>query len=222
MLVSASDGGWYDTARAVGLVPDDGERHVAWGAELADVDNDGDLDALVAYGAELDYVNGGVAPSEEPNPEDQRDALFLQIEDGTFVQVAESFGLAARANHRGFVLADLDHDGWLDLARRDLLGRAELLRARCGDAAWIGVRLAQPGPNPFGVGARVEVDAGGVTRARWISAGSTNLASAGPPEAHVGLGDVDSIDAVRVIWPDGARSEVLDLEARQWVTVERE
>ncbi|MFZ5477086.1 MAG: CRTAC1 family protein [Myxococcota bacterium] len=222
MLESADDGAWYDSARARGLVAVDGGRFVAWGAELADLDDDGDLDALVAYGAELDYTNGGVAPSEEPNPADQPDAVFLQGEDGTFTQVAEAWGVAEAGVRRGFVLADLDRDGWLDFVTRNLWGGAKLWRARCGEAGWIGVRLAQPGPNRFAVGARVEVEAGGVTRVRWISAGSTNVASGGPPEAHVGLGDVDAVDVIRVIWPDGARSEVRDLDARQWVTLVRE
>ena len=49
LLVSLPDGTWYDAALALGLVPD-AQRVVGWGIEIADLDNDGLEDVVVAFG----------------------------------------------------------------------------------------------------------------------------------------------------------------------------
>ena len=123
---------------------------------------------------------------------------------------------------RGFALADLNGDGYLDYVLRDIFGVASIRVSRCGDAGWLMVRLEDAGPNRFGVGARVEVTAGGVTQLRWIHAGSTNLASSAPPEAHFGLGAADGVETLRVVWPDGGESVFADVPGRRVVRVTRE
>ena len=43
-------GQWYDAGHQYDLVSNQSNQTVAWGVELPDVDNDGDLDIWVDYG----------------------------------------------------------------------------------------------------------------------------------------------------------------------------
>ena len=118
------------------------------------------------------------------------------------------------------VAADIDGDGWLDLIVKSFDEPAHYFHARCGSEAWLQVALVGKAPNTAGIGARVTVEAGGRTWQQWILAGGTSMSSSGPPEAHFGLGDLDSIDRITVTWRDGATSLYQVIDTRQRVTIE--
>lgn len=222
LLQSAPDGTWYETGRSMGLALE-GDRHIAWGVELADMDNSQTLDAVVAFG-KLDMPDDIREDFAEylgfSNTDEQPDALYLQ-EDGAFTEVSAAWGMDDPAGNMGFVLVDLNHDGYLDQVNRDHFGPAQIHISQCGDQAWLGVSLEMPGPNRFGVGARVTVEAGGAVATRWIWAGSSNVSSGGPPWAHFGLGEVALIDKLTVWWPDGVTSEFVGVLPNREVTVVR-
>jgi len=195
-LLQSSGGLWADAADALGIGPDEeAGRVIAWGSALEDLDNDGDLDALL--------VNGYLRVTEGwplPAPFDQPESLFIN-EAGQFTEQSEIWGLADTGASRGFVLADFDRDGALDLIRRDQRGPARLHRGRCaGNAVY--VALTQPGPNPDAVGAVVELQTEQGTQRRWMRAGTTNIGSAGPPVVHFGVGVAEQA-TLRITWPDG-------------------
>lgn len=194
ILVSSASW-WYDADAALGLVPIEESRWFAWGNALADLDNDGDLDAPVTY--------GWLPPTEEAeNPLLQADALFIN-EDGTFTESADAWGWADTGYGRGVAVIDVNGDGWLDILKRELGDVLVVDRARCGDASWVTVGLQQDGPNPTAIGAQVTIEAGDQQWKRWVLAGGTSYAVNLPPRVHVGLGGLDRIDRVLVTWPDG-------------------
>jgi hypothetical protein len=216
LFESDPGGTWTDTALARGLFPDlAAGQDVAWGAELADLDDDGDLDAVVALG-HLPVRSANTNPLEQP------DGLWLQEADGRFHDVAAAWGVADRGRGRGVLTVDLDRDGYLDLVRTDLRGPPSIDLASCGDAAWLRIDLRQPAPNPFAIGARIRVGLGDRVLVRDLLAGGTGYGSGGPPEVHVGLGAADEVDFVEVVWPDGSRSRREHVGARRWLRVERD
>lgn len=208
--------GWFEGSLAVGLVPDgDDDQQVGWGAELADLDHDGDLDAFVAFG-QLD-----VSARIRENPSEQPDGLWIQA-NGTFSDRAASWGVDDGTIGRGFVVVDLNGDGWLDLVRHDLHGPVLVDRARCGDGAWLVVEPRQPETrNPFAVGTVVRAEIGDRTVSGFVHAGGTSYLSAGPYEVHLGLGDVDVVDRVVVTWPDGREDVREDVPTRRRLEVRR-
>ncbi len=211
LLLSADGPTWVDSAVALGLQPE-GDRQVGWGAEIADLDNDGLLDGIALF---------GYWQPEPGSPEQQPDALYLQQPDGTFEEVSAAWGLDDRGWGRGLALADLNGDGWLDVVKRELHAPARLYLSRCGEAAWLEVALRQAGPNPFGVGAEVVVEVKDRTHRRWLTAGGTGLSSGGPMTVHVGLGEAETVERLTVRWPDGGESLFEGIATRQQLTVLR-
>jgi hypothetical protein len=214
-LMIGSEGGiWVDEAESRGLIPDRSRGQViAWGAELADVDNDTQLDATVVFGA----LDSDIAHS----PKAQPDALWQQQPDGTFIDRAPEWSVDDQEHGRGLVVADVDGNGWLDLVKPTVHGHHLVQLQRCGAAASLQVRLRTTGPNPDAIGAHVRVTAGGLTQQRRIDAGGTSYASSGPPIAHFGMGAHDQAERVEVRWPDGARTVLHQVPTRRVLTVER-
>lgn len=206
---------WFDESLRRGLrFHEPGGQVTGWGADLSDLDNDGDLDATVLFG--FIAVNSG-----HVNPEAQPDGVWTQEPDGSFVDVSAEWGLDDAGRQRGSVWVDLDRDGFLDVVRADLRGPTDILLAACDDHAWLELELHQPGPNPFALGAEVVIRDGDQVWIRDVHAGGTSYGSAGPPEVHFGLGDRDTVDSVEVRWPDGVVETWTDVPTRRRVTVER-
>lgn len=216
MLLSLPDeDGWYDGATAAGLVvAEDSERHYGWGTELADLDNDGDLDVPAVFGYLLGEPGDG-------NPDEQPDAIYLNDGAGQLSQVAEDWGFADRGIARGLLVADLDGDGWLDLIKRELGGPTLGYRANCGTASWLTVALRQPGANTRAIGAVVTLEAGGETQRRWVHLGGTGMASSGDGTVHFGLDSAEQVERLVVTWPDGEETTLEDVAARQHLRIAR-
>jgi hypothetical protein len=209
--------GWYEASAARGVLPDRARgQEVGWGADFGDIDNDGDLDLATVYGLLSVEANND-------NPAVQPDALWLQREDGRFLDVAPSWGLDHGGRSRNVALVDLNHDGWLDQLTVDV--RAPVLRAlgQCvPDVAFLEVEPRQPATdNPFAVGAVVRVVDGPRVWQRTVRAGGTSYGVSLPPEVHVGVGDRDRVEAVEVVWPDGDVTVLRDVATRQRLRVLR-
>ena len=221
LLRLSSDGIWYEAAQGRGIRKDIA-RVVGWGLDLADLDADGDLDLLVAYGPDYDEF-GDIANESDFNPVRQQWGLYEQQADGQFAERSEAWGLTVAGNRRGFVLADLDGDGFRDLVGRDLEGRARAWRGRCTAGSWAQVSLAWPGhPNAEVVGGLIEISAGDQSWSTALYPSTTSQASSSPVEAWAGLGERDTIDLITVRWPDGEETLVGPLPARQTVRIIRE
>jgi hypothetical protein len=214
LLLSEADGTWTESSQAWSIdLAEDEHRTFGWGTELADLDNDGDQDAVMVF--------GWLPPdTDESNPLEQRDALFLNESPG-FVQVAEDWGWSDPGYGRGVAVVDLNGDGWLDLLKRELGGGLAVDLARCGEEAWLTLTLDQPGPNRDAIGARVELTSGERSWTRVMLGDGTSLSTGLPRQLHFGLGEVEAIEALTVTWPDGEASAFQDLDVRQHLRVTR-
>lgn len=213
LLTSTEGFGWADTAAARGLVFTKASHIEAWAAEMVDVDNDGDLDIPIIFG----YLSG--SPSDKYLFE-QPDVLFLNTDDG-FMDIAADISFDDRGIGRGMVVADINGDGWLDIIKRELGGKAIYYRSRCGEAAWSQIHLRQDGANPFAVGAVVMVRTGDTEQRRWVLGGGTSFASNAAVGPHFGLGDAEVIDEIIVTWPDGSETRFVDQPVRTPLVLSR-
>ncbi|HND30529.1 MAG TPA: CRTAC1 family protein, partial [Myxococcota bacterium] len=202
-LLEPAEGGWVDGTLARGFALE-ADQQLAWGVELPDLDNDGDVDAAITFGA----LPGSILADDFgfSNPQAESDVIFTQ-EGGQFTQTS-AWRIPDPSMGRGLISADLDRNGSLDLVVTALDDGVHIYQSDCPTANWLRVRLAQRGPNRDAIGARVELVAGGHTQVAWLHAGGTTFASSGPAELHFGLGEATEVESIRVIWPDGHHSEV--------------
>ena len=199
-------GTFTDASVRSGLGPH-GIGVTSWGAELGDLDLDGDLDLFVANGyTSPDYASTGICVG-------QPDHLFLGDGEGRFTAAHERAGpdVARALPSRALAACDFDRDGDLDLVVTANNGPTRVLvnqSRESGDGgSWLAIRLRGRAPNPDGIGAWVTVEAAGREHTRELRAGTSYLAG-NAPELHVGLGNLPAgaPALVRVRWPSGATS----------------
>ena len=212
IVANSAAGTWIDYAQTYRLVPDlELDQSSGWGGEYADLDNDGDQELLMGFGA---FESRGIRVQPDEIYEDRRRT------DEVYVPVGAAWGWNDGLSTRGFLTVDLNGDGWLDTVKRELGGVVVIHNARCGEGSWLSVELEGPDAgNPSAVGAEVRVVVGGEVQRRWVMAGSTSFSSGGPPVVHVGLGDAEAVDRIEVRWPSGETTAHPGVAASQRVTV---
>jgi hypothetical protein len=174
-----------------------------WGACFVDVDNDGSLDLFHTNGWNL------------PDFEDNRSKLFMNRGDGVFDERSFVSGIRDTGQGRGVVCFDYDRDGDQDLMVIYSGAPGVLYRNDGGDSGnWADVKLYSRGSNVHGIGARIWLTASGRTQLRELRRGS-NFVSQQAGEAHFGLAESDSIDEIRVRWPNGVVNTWSDLEVNR-------
>jgi len=181
-------------------------------------DNDGWPDILA--------VNGHVYPQMENasvgTTYRQRILLFHNQRDRTFAEVAAESGAALMTPRvsRGLAFADLDNDGFIDVAINNLDGKPTILH---NDGAtrnnWISIKLVGNGKNRDAIGARAKVVSGDLIQWDETHAGGSYLSSS-DPRLHYGLGKKSRVDSIEIHWPDGRVETVKDVSVNRFLTIE--
>ena len=190
-----------------------GEKSVGWGAGFLDFDNDGLLD--------LYFVAGTIYPEKNSDgryPPDQPNALFHNPGDRSFRDVSRITGTDHTGCARGFAMADIDGDGFLDLLVTNIDQRPALLRNSGNGNRWLQVKLVGTRSNRDGIGSRLTLTAGGKRQIREIFSG-TSFLSQHSLSANFGLGQLDRVDELEIRWPSGVVQTLADLQVNQRITV---
>ncbi len=149
---------------------------------------------------------------------DEKNIARRNVGDLQFEDVGAAWGLDEAGVTHGAVVVDLDRDGDLDIVTNNLNAEASVFENRTSGTHRLLVELRSAGGNTRGVGAKIEVDAGGRTHVRQVSL-TRGYMSAGEAIEHFGLGDVARVDELRVTWPGGGRQRLVDVDADQLVVV---
>jgi hypothetical protein len=183
-------------------------QYTSWGTGAYDFDNDGLRDIFIFHGGLIHMV-----PQEH--------SLFRNLGGGRFEDVSSGGGpfFDLKTVGRGACFADYDGDGRMDAFLVNLGGPGQLLHnVSPGGAHWLMVNLTGVKSNRDGIGAVVEVTAGGVTqRAERVS--SSGYLSQDDWRLHFGLGKAARVEKLTVAWPSGVRQVIENVAADQVLTV---
>ncbi len=151
----------------------------------------------------------------------ERNVLYLNNHDGTFSEVSGAVGLDFPDDSRSFALADLDHDGRLELV---LKNRNEpQLRVLHTVAMDLGHSIAfclrGTKSNRDAIGAAVTVESGGHRQTKYLQAGSGFLAQH-TKELFFGLGRAQGNVRATILWPSGLTQTLEGLPVNQRLEVQ--
>ena len=188
-----------------------------FGTRFLDYDNDGWKDLVLVNGHVMDNVNFF-----------RRDVFYAEKKmlyrnaRGRFTNVSAAAGPAfadARVG-RGLALGDFDNDGDLDFLVNNNGQNGELIRNDGGNNNyWLAIRLIGVSSNRDGVGARIELTAGGATQFDQAKGGMSYL-SASDLRIYFGLGQLQQADKVEIHWPSGKTDVLKNVQANQLLSIQ--
>jgi hypothetical protein len=183
-------------------------QFVGWSSSFVDYDNDGDVDIFKTNGA-LKHLYG------------HQDQIFENIGGGKFRDVSATLGEYFKQEFvgRGACLGDYDNDGDIDIYIVNLNSEGKFLRNNRGNENnWLELRLIGQTSNRDGIGARVQLTAGGKTQTSQKRS-TTGYLSQNDPRMHFGLAKNEFADKIEIKWPSGKLQIIKHIKANQILTI---
>jgi hypothetical protein len=150
-----------------------------------------------------------------------RNVLFANNRNGTFSEVSSVLGMDFIEDSRSFALADLDHDGRLEVVLKNR--NAPQLRILHNSMNSIGnsiaFRLRGHTTNRDAIGASVTVVTEKLRQTKYLQAGTGFLAQHSK-EVFFGLGATESGICATVRWPNGLEQTFDSLPANHQIEIE--
>ena len=216
----------------------------SWGALIFDMDNDGKRDLFIANGiyqdiTDLDYLNfidddatkskiisqQGVDYKAliDPIPINPvSNYAYRNLGDLAFENVSETWGLGEAMHSNGAAYGDLNNDGTLDLIVNNVNKQASIFK-NIGKELHpnfhsLQIKLIGKDKNTQAVGAQIKIYAGDQTF--YIEQmPNRGFESSVDPKLTIGLGEIKTLDKIKVLWPDGSYSELENIPADELLTL---
>ena len=222
-LINTGTGRFLEAAYLSGVASSDW----SWAAKFGDLDNDGYLDLFITNGTpramndsdlvltkeqlkakhEWEYVKHYPVRKEKNRAYRNRGGGGVRFED-----VSDDWGLGEMGVSFAAAYADLDRDGDLDSVVLDVDSQVAVYRNDSQTGKRLLVQLRGTASNRNGVGARLELTAGGQKLTRLVVP-NRGFMGCDEPVAHFGMGPAAVADRLRVTWPSGTVQDFESLAA---------
>lgn len=189
---------------------------VGWGVLFVDLDQDGWRDLFIANGHIYPELDGAGKGELFAQPK----LVFWNLGNGAFRQVAEDWGAALTQPHvsRGAAMGDLNGDGRPEIVVANMNAAPTVLQTRGQGGSSIVIRLRGAESNRSAIGARVTIEAGGVTQVDEVRSGGS-YGSQSDFGLYFGLGDAKEIVRATVRWPLGKTQTFDSLPADRQILI---
>lgn len=181
------------------------------GGQFADLDNDGDLDLVLADATRRDGSRG---PALLINGWPQKG-----FSDAAESDAGNLLGAIRTDGDASCVVADFTGDGRCDVLLAPAGQPSQLIENATPGGHWIELDMVGKRPqdskarsNNSAIGARVEVKAGPVFQ-QFVVGGSSGPVAMAPLRIHAGLGDTPTVDWLRIVWPDAVLQGEMEMAA---------
>lgn len=216
----------------------------SWSALFADLDNDGNKDIFITNGYMRDYTNKdfmkywGDYLVKQVVKRDSIDYMeivkmmpstmlsnYIFRNDGNihFSNSTKSWGLDQVSLSNGAAYADLDNDGDLDLVVNNINAPAFIYRnesRQLHQTNYLQLKLKGAMKNADGIGAKVYCYAAGKMQL-YEQMPVRGYQSSVSPVLHIGLGNSNKIDSLKVIWLNGSVQVLQDIAADTLLVLEQ-
>jgi hypothetical protein len=232
MQINNGDGTFSEIGQLAGIDKTDW----SWSPLLADFDNDGWKDLHVTNGyfrdfTNMDFINymdeftTGKTTMKRANvlelvkhapKSDFVNYIFKNEGNQKFSNVTEQWGLQHISNSNGAAYADLDNDGDLEIIVNNINRPAFVYEnlANKKQQNYLNIQLEGNSMNTQGIGANVQLFFN--EQMQKISQFPTRgYLSTVSPILHFGLGEVDNIDSLKIVWESGLVEIRTNIEANQ-------
>ncbi|HEY9118002.1 MAG TPA: FG-GAP-like repeat-containing protein, partial [Roseivirga sp.] len=149
-------------------------------------------------------------------------ALFQNLGDFEFNNISESSGLGEPTFSNGSAYGDLDNDGDLDLVINNVNMPSFIYKNNSDTSLNRSIQLvlkSSDSQNVNAIGAHVEAWSG-KTQFSSYNFPSRGFQSSVDPKIHLGVGNVQVLDSIRITWPTGNNTVLRNVATNQLLNID--
>ena len=209
----------------------------SWGPLFADFDNDGLKDVFISNGTRReinnkDYFNSLKNKKNVENsllsktlkiPSEAIDNyVFKNNGDLTFEKVNQKWGISHKGFSNGAVYADLDNDGDLDMVVNNIDEKASLFENTLDHKKkYISIKFKGSEKNTYALGVKAYLYYNNKQQFQELTL-SRGFQSSVAPKLFFGLGKIEKIDSLRIVWPNQMEQVLTNIKTNQELVIELE
>ncbi|MBA4852241.1 VCBS repeat-containing protein [Emticicia sp. BO119] len=221
----------------VGLLAGIAQTDWSWAPLVTDFDNDGLRDIIITNGFPRDINDQDfLAYRNEVYSLMSKQMLVAYVPviklknyayhnkgNFQFDDVTDKWGITDLTTSNGAAYADLDNDGDLDYIVNNINDSASVYRnnsiqLKPQESNYLRIQLQGTGNNMMGIGAWLEIQYGNGQKQVYEHTPFRGYLSSVEPVAHFGLGKIQKVDQVKIVWQSGKSQILKDLKANQVIT----
>ncbi|MFD2520804.1 FG-GAP-like repeat-containing protein [Emticicia soli] len=218
----------------IGLLAGVAQTDWSWTPMVVDFDNDGMRDIIITNGfpkdiTDLDFMAYRHEVHNLASPTYLLDYIpsvkiknfaFHNKGNFKFEDVTEKWGMAEPSFSNGAAYADLDNDGDLDYIVNNINDSASVYRnnsiqLKPQESNYLRIKFKGNLPNIMGLGAWVEINYSNGQKQVYEHTPYRGYLSSVEPVAHFGLGKIQQIDQLKVVWQSGKTQVIKNIKANQ-------